>query len=345
MFLHAIATVLVASIPTPSGTKDITIGLYYSGQSHQAVALCGSAATSLTVATYRLTDGTLCGALAHAASNGIAVQVAYNGTAGTNDAQWIATRGIVAASGTVYACSFPNHIANNLVVADAGYSLIGSYYYSPTAVQIGAYSIGVSGTNTAFQSHETFTTLISGGTITAFLAPLIEDLGNSPIKTAACRSNTADRENAAMICRPADVDRAPPLRGEGGGVHSAWAASRWMPHLSGALASCRRTVFLRHPAAGAGRPRSSQAAPARTSPWRLLRAAAPAAATRPAAGQARRTRLRRPSASAALGLCGRHPCRGHRISGGRPWPPRLRPHSRRRTAARGSGSELVASAG
>jgi hypothetical protein len=166
MNLSALILMSVAVPPAPSGTKDIAVAVYYSQQSEAAVSLVGSAASSLTVATWRLTDGTLCQSLAHAASSGRSVVVAYNGSAGTSDAQYIATRGIVASGGTVVACDFPRHIANNFVSADGVYTITGNYYYSPSAVQIGSYSVAISGTNAAAQSASTFQTLISSGTVT-----------------------------------------------------------------------------------------------------------------------------------------------------------------------------------
>ena len=221
-----IALILAGATPTPPHpANNTTVGLYYSGQSAQAVALSTSADTSITLATWRITDGTLCGALAVAASRGVAVQVAYNGSSGTSDAQYIATRGIVASGGTVYACEFPKKIANNFMAADGDYTLMGSYYYSPTAVQIGAYSIAVSGTGTASISATTFATLIATGTITAverrstrLLANLIDDCGETRAAINA-RSGGRDARWANRDGRPygpqaaASSDATTPGRG------------------------------------------------------------------------------------------------------------------------------------
>jgi hypothetical protein len=190
MFFPLIGIVLASAVPTPTGTADRCVAVYYDHQSAAAVSLAGSAAVGLYVATWRLTDGTLCGALAAAASGGVPVHVVYDGTTGTNDANFIATRTVVTSGGTVYAASFPRKIENNFITADGIYTLQGNYYYSPTAVQIGSYSAAVSGTNTAAVNVTTFNALISGGTITAttrwsdreqitsanprLLAPLIE---------------------------------------------------------------------------------------------------------------------------------------------------------------------------
>ena len=166
---------LTASTPTPPPTGNTVVNLYYDHQSPAAVALAGSSSTTIRLATWRLTDGTLCQALSIAASRGVNVQVAYDGSSGTNDAQYQATASIRATGGTVYACQFPKKITNNFLVGNGNYTLQGNYYYSPTAVQIGSYSMAVSGTEAAAAATTTFATLISGGTITAFLAPLIED--------------------------------------------------------------------------------------------------------------------------------------------------------------------------
>lgn len=205
MLTAAIAIVLASSTPTPTGTKDVVVGLYYDHQAGQATSLAGSSATSIYLATWRLTDGALCQALSLAASRGVAVQVAYNGSAGTADAQYIATRGIVASGGTVIACTFPQHIANNFMSADANYTLQGNYYYSPTAVQIGSYSMAVSGTHAASVNTTTFATIISGGTITMNDLPsprsAVACNRRSLHPTMACPCDTSGTRQAARALR------------------------------------------------------------------------------------------------------------------------------------------------
>jgi hypothetical protein len=197
MYAALLAAAAVAAFPTPSGSNNTVVGLYYDHQADQAVSFTTSATTAIKLASWRLTDGTLCSALAVAASRGVAVQVAYDGTSGTNDAQYQATAPIRASGGTVYACSFPRHIANNFLTGDSRYTLQGNYYYSPTAVQIGSYTMAVSGTGTAAECSTVFTTLISGGTITALdeppaaapvLVSYIDDCG--PRTTPACNACT-----------------------------------------------------------------------------------------------------------------------------------------------------------
>src|SRR5271154_5182758 len=192
-FMHTLLVLIfiAGTPPPPNPTGDTVVGLYYAGQAQQATSLVGSAAHTLLIASWRITDGTLCSALALAASRGVAVQVAYDGSAGTNTAQYIATAGIRASGGTVIACNFPHHIANNFVSADADYTITGNYYYSPTAVQIGAYSIAISGTPAAAAAAVTFATITSGGTITAYLAPYIEFLGKRPVDAARHASEPA----------------------------------------------------------------------------------------------------------------------------------------------------------
>jgi hypothetical protein len=196
MYTIALAVLLTANPPTPHPGPDRVLAVLYSGQAAAATALTGSAASSIYCSTWRLTDGTLCAALALAASHGLAVHVVYDGTAGTNDANYIATAAIRASGGTVWAATMPHKIENQYLAADGIYTLQGNYYYSPTAVQIGAYSAAISGTATPFANITQFNAITSGGTITAshqydykrllagvkplILAPLIEHLGKQP---------------------------------------------------------------------------------------------------------------------------------------------------------------------
>lgn len=169
--LQLLIVAAVASTPTPpSGGTNQVISINYSGQAAMATALVGSADSTLFLSSWRLTDGTLCGALALAASRHVAVQVAYGvtPTGGTSDPGYIATKGIRASGGTVYACSFVHVMANNLVAADGDYTILGTYYYRPEAVQIGSYSTAVSGTGSAAEAKTQFLQNISGGTVTAF---------------------------------------------------------------------------------------------------------------------------------------------------------------------------------
>jgi hypothetical protein len=252
----------IAQTPTPTGTKDVVVAQYFSQQSAMAVALVGSCEQSIYVSSWRLTDGTLCAALAAAASGSVAIEqytstatntftggltlhvptptsncptsgtlsmtmtgasttvygpITYNATSptatpapgqlaadpsftdllteastdtplnvvlnqshapvnvyvtwdtstGTKNPAYAATRGITAAGGTCVMSTFPHLNANNFVVGDSNYTLTGSYYYRPEAVQIGSYSWAISGTSQALQKQELWTTLTSSGTVTA----------------------------------------------------------------------------------------------------------------------------------------------------------------------------------
>jgi hypothetical protein len=234
MYASLIAIALVGTPPTPTGTADRCVAVYYDHQAAAAVALTGSAAVGIYFATWRLTDRTLCGALSLAASNGVPVHVVYDGTAGTADAQYLATRGIVASGGTVYAASFARQIQNQFLEADGIYTLTGNYYYSATAVQIGSYSAAVSGTNQAFVCVTQFNSLISGGTITAAnerkpptLAPLIDDLGKQTAAINARLGGDAKElaHAAETAAKTAKASTRPKKRRENHKRrHDAWAS-------------------------------------------------------------------------------------------------------------------------
>ena len=169
MFSLLLTAVLIASPPSPTGTADRVVRIDYAPQSVMvglAVSLAGSASTQIELATWKLTDGTLAGALCMAATNGVKVKVALDLSGGSNTAQHQIARQLTLSGGTVWACSFPKHLANNFITADGTYSIQGTYYYSPSAVQIGAYSMSISGTHAASVNQGTFAGLISGGTIT-----------------------------------------------------------------------------------------------------------------------------------------------------------------------------------
>jgi phosphatidylserine/phosphatidylglycerophosphate/cardiolipin synthase-like enzyme len=171
MFASIIVGLAVAATPTPTGTKDIVTGIYYAPSnpppSAVATALCGSAASSLTVATWSLQDRQLAAALCRSATAGLAVRVAIDASGGTDTTQSRLAQQIKASGGSVWRCNFPRKIANNFVTADGNYTATGNYYFSPTAQQIGSYLITISGTTAAYQSAVNFDSLISGGTLLA----------------------------------------------------------------------------------------------------------------------------------------------------------------------------------
>ena len=164
-----------AATPTVTGSADTVVGLWYNPSPgnlpNVAWSLAGSAATSIRLATWQLSDGTLASALCMAATNGVNVQVALNLTGGSGTTQHAIARQLTASGGTVWSCNFPNHIANNFMSADGDYTLQGNYYFSPTATQIGSYLIAISGTNAATISNNTFNTLIATGTVTTAFIP------------------------------------------------------------------------------------------------------------------------------------------------------------------------------
>jgi hypothetical protein len=182
--MHALLFLLmVASPPTPGPTGDTVTGIYYGPQpvmTGWAVALCTSAESSIKLATWQLTDGTLAGALCTASSRGVHVGVALDLTGGTRTLQHQLARQLVASGGTVWSCVFSHQIANNFLTADGSSTLLGNYYWSPTAAQIGSYLVTVSGTNAATQSQNTFATLIASGTVTTDFVPALRRLREAP---------------------------------------------------------------------------------------------------------------------------------------------------------------------
>ena len=170
--------ILIAAIavtpPPPSGGTDQVVGLAYapsSTMSGLAVALAGSANTSIYFATWKLSDTAVANALCVAASRSVAVHVVLDLTGGTGTIQHQLARQIAASGGTCWNAPFPQHVANNFMTADSDYSVQGNYYWSPSAVQIGSYLLSVSGTPTAATNITNFGNLIASGTIVAFAAP------------------------------------------------------------------------------------------------------------------------------------------------------------------------------
>jgi hypothetical protein len=174
---------LVVAPPSPGPTGDTVTGIYYGPQpvmTGLAVSLCTSAESAIKIATWKLTDGTLAAALCFASSRGVRVGVALELTGGTGTLQSQLARQIVASGGTVWSCVFPHQIANNFVTADGSSTILGNYYWSPTAAQIGTYLVTVSGTNAATQSATTFATLIASGTVTTDFVPTLPRLREAP---------------------------------------------------------------------------------------------------------------------------------------------------------------------
>ena len=160
----------VRSVPTPP-TTDQVVAEYRcpptTGPAAAAVALAGSAASSLRLATWSLTDGTLAATLVAAAGRGVNVGLALDLSGGSGTAQHVIARQLKAAGCTVYDCRFSRQLENNFLTADGSYTLRGNYYYSPTAIQLGSYTLAVSGTHAAHIAEGQYTTLTSHGTLTS----------------------------------------------------------------------------------------------------------------------------------------------------------------------------------
>ena len=163
----------VGSVPTPSGTGDTVLAAYFfpttPTQSQLAVALAGSASSSLRLVTWELSDKPLASALSLAASSGKSVAAVLNLTGGTSVAQRVLARQLIASGGSVWSAIFPEKIANNFLEADGKYTLKGNSYWSPTAIQQGTYLLAISGTPTATTCIATFNTLVASGTRTLSL--------------------------------------------------------------------------------------------------------------------------------------------------------------------------------
>lgn len=172
LFLIAIAN---ANTPTPTGTADRVVSIYYAPDPVHlpgvAIALAGSATTSLKLATWNLRDTTLGTALSAAAARGVRVQAALNLSGGSQTIQHQLARALTSSGGTVWDCGGTRTIGSSLLTADGDYTCLGPYYYSPSAVQTGAYLLSVSGTHSASLAEARFTALISGGTLAA---PLLQ---------------------------------------------------------------------------------------------------------------------------------------------------------------------------
>lgn len=158
----------VASPPTPSGSADVTLGVWYSPDPAHlpqvALDLAGSAEVSIFLATSRLTDAAFVSDLCTSATNSVAVHVAVLLPSSTTSAGWVQARRVVASGGTVTRVAAGVTIPSSFVVADGVGTVQGPYYFSPTAVQAGSYLMLVSGTHSAAVNVAKFASLISGGT-------------------------------------------------------------------------------------------------------------------------------------------------------------------------------------
>ncbi len=223
-----IAHATVASPPAPSGTKDIVMAVYRwpgtpSPQS-AALGLIGSASSSLRLATWHLSDGSIGQALCTAATNGLSVQVAYDLSGGTETAQHKIIAQIKASGGTCWSCHFPKKIANNFLEADGVYTLNGSYYYSPTAVQAGTYTLAVSGTPAAAAAIAQFSALIASGTLASTAPP-----GRDESHWTLCGSDPSPPlPNSCPSC-PNAATTPPPreVQLDVGPVHWIWRSTRY----------------------------------------------------------------------------------------------------------------------
>ena len=158
------------------GTTNVVEAVYYSPDAAHlpkaAIDLAGSASSSLTLATWTMSDSALNTALCKAATSGRTVQVAWDVSANTASLSQILAKKLVSSGGSAWNCNFPPHIANNFLTADDAYTLTGNYYFSPTAVQIGSYLVAVRGKPAAETAAATFAALIASGTpVTAWLEP------------------------------------------------------------------------------------------------------------------------------------------------------------------------------
>ena len=167
--IPVIAEATVASPPAPTGTADRVVATYrYPGTpspSSAAIALAGSSSSAIYLATWHLSDSGLTTALCMASTAGVHVRVAVDASGGTETRQSQCISALKSSGGTCWKCTFHNGGRRNYMVADGIYTLGGSYYYSPTAVELGTYSAGISGSNTATAAINAFNTLVSGGTL------------------------------------------------------------------------------------------------------------------------------------------------------------------------------------
>ena len=162
-----------AKLSISAGTANVVQAVYYAPDPAHlpavAYALAGSAATTLDLATWAMSDSGLSTALCSAAGRGVKVATAFDVSSNTNSISLAIAKAIHASGGTAYSCKFPPHIANNFLTADGAYTLTGNYYFSPTALQIGSYLLAVSGTPAAAAAQVTFASLIASGTPVTYL--------------------------------------------------------------------------------------------------------------------------------------------------------------------------------
>jgi hypothetical protein len=158
------------SPPSPSGSGNTTLNTWYAPSTAirpAAIALAGSASSNLYFASWGYSDSALNTALCNSATSGVHVKACLDTSGGSTTSTWNLARQLVTSGGTVYSCHFTNTIGNNFLTADGTYTLQGTYYWSPTALQIGSYVSAISGTGTATAAQTRFATLASGGTLVA----------------------------------------------------------------------------------------------------------------------------------------------------------------------------------
>lgn len=159
-----LAAAIAAAASLASAAPEITT--YYAPNSQLIPAaqhLISSGTATIHIAANTLTDARLIGSLATARSAGRTVVAVLNVSGGT--ARSLAAQSLHAAGVTVYLSDMPDLLANHVLTVDGGTCAVGNYYWSPAAVQVGAYLSIVADLAITGSQDSRFAALVSGGTL------------------------------------------------------------------------------------------------------------------------------------------------------------------------------------
>ena len=254
---------LYAALPVTGGTTQTVVSLVYTPPyapvATTAIAIAGSATTSLYLAAWKLTDTAVGAALQNSATSGVAVGVVLDLTGGSNTLQHQIARALVASGGTVWSAKFANRIENNFLSDGQSYSQQGNATWSPTAVQQGHYTMVVAGTTAAAACKSQYLALVASGTrYTAYDTPAFNPLAPAPQWTRVITPQSHDYQYSGLLAHRApthgiyDRDRTPRwiFRGMAGQINGSGGAETSTqtlrpPAVGTTRKSCRRRRHFR----------------------------------------------------------------------------------------------------
>lgn len=190
-----VTTTAGSSSPSPGSSylyltnSDTTAAVYWADDREPAcLAMINSATASITIASWQLSDSRVALAL-QAKGSSIPVKLVEQ-FSGTNSVAYQLASNNVAQTGEVYWAHVPRTLDNNFIAVDGRKAILGNYYLSPSAVQIGSYAMQVSGTSSPAAAAAEYSALIIAGT--AVLPP--EMILARPFGLAVPKLSTPNKE-------------------------------------------------------------------------------------------------------------------------------------------------------